>query len=274
MRKSIVISLMVLVALATTAGAIFAQDTTAAATAWLGVAVVEQNDQVVVTRVQTGSPADAAGVLIGDAITAFNGTAIASPADLREQVQAASAGVTVKLDLVRDGETMSVDVTLVAAPGRGQAQPVDALTLAERLLRADLQAADGGFEVVNVLKSDNPFELAVGDVVASLNGQNITELSVDALRKSMRDAQQPGLTLEVTRDGQQITLEGNMLGMPFGFGRGPDGRGDFGGFGGRGNGRPGQPGQPGQQGQPGQPGQPGNPPPQNNDAAIPADGSV
>jgi serine protease Do len=44
--------------------------------AWLGVNSVERNERIVVARVTRGSPADAAGITVGDEITAIDGNAV------------------------------------------------------------------------------------------------------------------------------------------------------------------------------------------------------
>src|SRR5262245_58410943 len=128
MRKLIGISMVAMFALSGVSGAIFAQDTqtetapnvTSAETrAWLGIAVVEEDAQVIVARVQPESPASAAELLEGDVIVAFDGTDIATASELGELVQSAAPGDTATLDLLRDGEEVSTDITLGSAPERG-----------------------------------------------------------------------------------------------------------------------------------------------------------
>ena len=107
-------------------GGVLAQDTSAdtdtaaveTATAWLGIAVAETDGQVVVVRVMPQSPAIEA-LLVDDVIVAFDGTEIASAAELSELVQAAQPDDSVTLDVLRDGEEVSFDVTLGTAPQRG-----------------------------------------------------------------------------------------------------------------------------------------------------------
>jgi membrane-associated protease RseP (regulator of RpoE activity) len=270
-RKWIVGILVALMSLGITAGAIYAQDTTETETrAWLGVAIDDVDDQVVVVRVQPGSPANTADVEVGDVIVSLGGTAVTSAQELTELVRAAAPGDAVVLEVERNGEPLSLDVTLGTAPERGnrpgrgdgngpmgmpffQMEAVDPLTMAQGLLNADLQAVDGGYEVTNVLQSNNPFSLAIGDVVTALNEQPITELNPMTLMQGMMGRGEPGLNLTVTRDGETVTLEGtNLMGgfgmgmdmmmIPFGMGM-PDFDGgwfDFGGpgrgHGGRGNG--------------------------------------
>ncbi len=245
MAKKLIVIVGVLVVLALSAAAIYAQNTpdTTTTGAWLGVAIVEQDGQVVIARVHSGSPADAADLLINDVIVSFNGTAISSSADLISQVQAATPGDTATLEVQRFGETVSIEVRLGSPPiddgrggrgGRGMGMgdgpmggmfmmPGDSLTLAEHLVGADLEAAEGGYEVIAVSRR-NPFGVEVGDVLTTLNGQAITELDPQAFMEGMMQAEQPTLTLEVLRGGETVTLESDMFGM-FGGHGGRDGRG-------------------------------------------------
>src|SRR5262249_31536659 len=177
---------MIFAALTAAVNIIFAQETgtdaTATPTAWLGVALAENNGQVVVERVQSGSPADAANLLVGDVIVSFNGDAVSTAKDLSDKVKAAAPGDTATLEIQRNGESQTLEVTLGTAPtrtgmsGRDAQQEFDPLTFAQRMLNADLEAADSGYTVTNVLKSANPFQLEIGDVVTAVNGVNIADL--------------------------------------------------------------------------------------------------
>lgn len=236
MRKFILTGVMLVVALAFAVGSIFAQEadeTETESSAWLGVAIVEENEQVVIARVQTGSPANAADLLIGDVIVSFDGEAVEAASGLTDLVQAAAPGDTVTLEILRNGETINVDVTLGSTParwgkGRGVFNlPVDALSAAELLLHVDLQDSDAGFEVVNVFAGRNPFDLEEGDVVTTINGQAVADLDVEALVTELTASDDAQLTVTITRNGEEVTLESDHF---FG-GRGPgrDGRGGRGG---------------------------------------------
>jgi len=259
MRKFIVIGVMIFAALTAAVNIMFAQDSsdTTSETAWLGVALAENADQVIIARVQPDSPADTAGLLADDVIVSFNGEAVSTAQDLSDKVKAAAAGDTVEIEILRDGEAQTIEATLGSTPARvsrgmlgADLEPIDPLTFAERLFNADLETADGGYTVVDVLANLNPFNLEEGDLVTALNGQNITELDLSTLRDTMPQMDEPALALTVTRGGEEITLESDMLGGRFGFGpgfgnrdgfgRGPRGDHNFGrGPGNRGgNGRP------------------------------------
>jgi Do/DeqQ family serine protease len=59
-----------------------------------------------------GGSADEAGIKSGDVILSVNGSAIASFSELRALVSSMGQGKTITLGVVRDGESMEIDVTL------------------------------------------------------------------------------------------------------------------------------------------------------------------
>ncbi len=70
-----------------------------------------------VAQVRTSTPAAAAGLRAGDVITAIDDAAIASSDALRTAIDAHRPGDTVKLTVVRSGQTTSIPVTLGTRPG-------------------------------------------------------------------------------------------------------------------------------------------------------------
>lgn len=234
-NKWIGLALVMIAALLAVAGTIFAQDEdtdTAAERGWLGVAIVENGDQLVVAEVVSGSPADAADVRVGDVIVAVNGTAVSGAQELGDLIAEAGAGSEVSLDLLRGEQTVNVTATLTASP---QALRFEArqnpLTMLERVLNADLEEADNAYLVVDTLTINNPFALADGDLITAINGLPVDDdLTMTAIRDSLNALDEPALTLTVSRDGEEIRLESDrfnmmMRGMGFGFrdgGRGQD----------------------------------------------------
>ena len=61
-----------------------------------------------------GSPAEAAGVLVGDILLQFDGSPVQSTDDLLDLLAADRAGRTVSLALQRGGAPLSVQVTVGA----------------------------------------------------------------------------------------------------------------------------------------------------------------
>ncbi len=69
-----------------------------------------------VSRIFTGDPADAAGIKVNDVIVRIGTTAITEAADVSQAVGALAAGTTIEVELVRDGQTLVVSVTLGERP--------------------------------------------------------------------------------------------------------------------------------------------------------------
>lgn len=65
-----------------------------------------------VTEVQPGGPASAAGIRAGDLITAFDGQPVTGMVNLAAKVRMTRPGVTVTLDVKRDGRAVRVDVEI------------------------------------------------------------------------------------------------------------------------------------------------------------------
>jgi putative serine protease PepD len=66
----------------------------------------------VISDVSSGGAAEKAGLQKGDVITNFNNVPITGATDLTAQVRALAAGAKAEVTYVRDGKSMTVDVTL------------------------------------------------------------------------------------------------------------------------------------------------------------------
>ncbi|MEQ1702731.1 MAG: PDZ domain-containing protein, partial [Ilumatobacteraceae bacterium] len=69
-----------------------------------------------VTEVVDGSPADAAGVEVGDSIVAVDGVTITGPAGLIATIRDVGPGSEVRLELRRGGRDVAVVATLAERP--------------------------------------------------------------------------------------------------------------------------------------------------------------
>ena len=119
-KKLLLIKIVLALASLGIVASLFAQDTvTVTATTeqtFLGVGLAESNNQVVISRVMNASPADQAGLLIGDVITSVNGTAVTTATEVSDLVLALAAGDVVTLEIERQGEAQTVEATLVSLP--------------------------------------------------------------------------------------------------------------------------------------------------------------
>ncbi|MBU6227657.1 MAG: trypsin-like peptidase domain-containing protein [Acidobacteria bacterium] len=86
---------------------------------FLGVSLEARTDGGVgsiIATVQPGSPADQAGINVGDIVLAVDGEPVNGQAGLVAAIRDRDSGETISVDLIRDGERVTVSATLVARP--------------------------------------------------------------------------------------------------------------------------------------------------------------
>lgn len=86
---------------------------------FLGVGLETRNDGgagSIIATVQPGSPAEQAGVFIGDIVLAVDGEPINGQAGLVAAIRDRKPGDSISIDLVRDGQRLTVSAVLVARP--------------------------------------------------------------------------------------------------------------------------------------------------------------
>ncbi len=105
------------------------------------------NSGVAVEQVIPGTPAAKAGMMPGDIIVNFNGTSGQDRPALQEYVETLEPGKTYVAEVLRDGETVKLDVTLEArgseayssvTPRKGNAEKTEKPVAKLGLHRSDL----------------------------------------------------------------------------------------------------------------------------------------
>ena len=84
-------------------------------TAWLGIRGESPDDGrggAIIVDLTQGSPADSAGLEVGDLIVASEGRPILTMESLRADIQLRLPGMTITLDYERNNELFSTEVTL------------------------------------------------------------------------------------------------------------------------------------------------------------------
>jgi serine protease Do len=146
---------------------------------------VDNNEGAVVTQVESGSPAAKAGVKVGDVITELDGQKVSDASQLQIEVGQKQPGTNIKLDVLRDGRTVTVPVTLEAMGSRDHdgsetssnehGKPRWGLGLTDMTpeLREQLQASsDLHGAVVEQVQPGSPADnagLQRGDVIVEVN---------------------------------------------------------------------------------------------------------
>jgi serine protease Do len=176
-------------------------DETGADDAWLGVFTQPLTDDlaeywglpeeggVVVSTVIQGSPADRAGLRMGDVIVSFNGRPIEAKQDLdvlafTRMVRESPLGEPLPIHLLREGEPVDMQLTLLPRPKSGrdaEAFEDDVLGVTVRELTTDVRIVmnlpdEIGGVLVRRVKSGSPAALAgirPGFVILAI-GQRVT----------------------------------------------------------------------------------------------------
>jgi len=77
---------------------------------------VQPEDGAVIARIESGTPAEQAGLQEGDVVVAIDGEVVTGSGDLTGGIRGYQPGDTVTLDVVRDGDRRQVQVTLGTRP--------------------------------------------------------------------------------------------------------------------------------------------------------------
>jgi S1-C subfamily serine protease len=98
---------------------------------WVGISVQEitpylaelldigDRRGLVVMAIDLSSPADRAGVRVGDIVRAVGGEAVSQPAEAQRIIFGSRVGDRLELDIERDGERRRVEITVELAPAEG-----------------------------------------------------------------------------------------------------------------------------------------------------------
>ncbi len=86
------------------------------APAWLGVAMEARSGKVMVAHVIAGSPAERAGIRVGDRIVRVDGSPVASAAEVQHLVGEHHSGENIDVRLGRDTGDVSVSVKATPRP--------------------------------------------------------------------------------------------------------------------------------------------------------------
>src|SRR5690606_25327348 len=168
-----------------------------------------------VSEVEPGSPAEEAGIEVGDVIIAVNGKEVETASELRNEIGLVRLGETVTLTYVRDGQTMEVDVRVgpadetAAAPRPGGGEQPEGLRGLDGAELVTLDPSDprfGGQQGVLVasVRPGRPAArngLRPNDIISAVNRMDVT--TVAELNAALEQATGP-VALRVERMGRQL----------------------------------------------------------------------
>jgi serine protease Do len=164
---------------------------------WLGVMIQEVNRDLaesfglerphgaLISKVFNDTPAATGGLREGDIITTFNGRSIERSSELPQLVGRVRAGAVAKLQLMRDGDKMELELKVgeladLAQDGQSAKQPTNngrlglvvAPLVDDDLVRLDLE---GGVRVVEVDEQAQESGIRRGDIITRLNHRPILD---------------------------------------------------------------------------------------------------
>lgn len=180
---------------------------------WMGIRLSDA-DRPTIAEVIPGSPAQKAGLRIGDVILKLDGKALASADALIERVGLTKVGQEVELEILRRGRTRKVSIKLGTQPAADRAQarrPVDRRP-AERVsgkpyLGVELEESSRGVFVTQVMRGAPAQRagLRKGDQLIRFGEQRVRTLEdLDTVFRVLK----PGakLDLQVRREGKNQNL--------------------------------------------------------------------
>ena len=179
---------------------------------WLGVEIqqvtpgiaeslgMKKAEGALVDEAQADTPAAKAGVKTGDVITAVDGTPIKDSRELARKIGALAPNAPVKLDILRNGESKTLTVTLGKMPNEKQAKaesPAPSKESSHLGLSVEPAQEVAGMGtkgvVVTAIDPTGPAAqqgIAAGDVILDVGGKAVTDAS-DILN-ALREAQAQG----------------------------------------------------------------------------------
>ena len=159
----------------------------------------------VVSQIEHGSPADIAGLEVGDVVTAVNGASVANASRLRNSVGMLRIGTKVTLDVLREGKALKITAD-VKEPERRE---VVGKQLSKRLDGATFEDAEIDNQqavIVTSVEPGSPAErssLAEGDLIISVNRRRVSSISE---MKAAAEINDKALLLNIVRDGRGLFL--------------------------------------------------------------------
>jgi serine protease Do len=160
---------------------------------WLGVTVQHIDDKLaktfglkdtkgaLIADVVKGDPADKAGIKAGDIVLKINGKNVSSEKDLINIIGRMSPKEIAKLEILRDGKIIHIDVKLGKRPDKTMASnsnvEPDSNIVVEDLTKQQLKefGIDHGVVVKNVKKTSNAYEAGIrkGDIIVWINRKDV-----------------------------------------------------------------------------------------------------
>jgi len=172
-----------------------------------------------VDEAQPDTPAAKAGVQAGDVITAVNGNPVKDSRTLAREISVMAPGSTAKLDILRKGEAMSIEVTLAKMPNQPEKQakagdmdngsaPHLGISVAPA---SDVAGAGSKGVVITAVDPEGPAAehgLKSGDVILDVGGKSVSSAGI-ARRPVGRQVRRQARRADPGEERRQHPLRGD-----------------------------------------------------------------
>ncbi len=192
---------------------------------WLGVVIQEitpdmaeaigVKEGILVAQVMKGSPADRAGLKVGDIIVALNGRKIDSVGDLQLSIMKTKPGTTVTLTIIREGRERDIKVVVGELPEKISDKPKAyggedlGLNLRDLTPKEKERLGVDGVLVVSIVPGSPAYRsgLGPGDVIMRVNYKKVSSVRefydlIESLKKMGKEK----VLLLIRRDGNNLYL--------------------------------------------------------------------
>jgi Do/DeqQ family serine protease len=196
---------------------------------WLGISVqdltpemmehfkVKEKEGVLVGQVYQGTGAEKAGLASGDIIKSVEDKPVKNVSELVKEIQKKKVGQKLKLGIVRDGKTMTIEITTSAMPDKAELQKekegeeklgarLQELT-PQLAARYKITGVKQGVVVTGVEDGSLADEIGLqeGDVILEINRKKIESLK--DFEKAIKDANvEKGILFQIHRKGSSFYL--------------------------------------------------------------------
>lgn len=181
----------------------------------LGVQLEDSDKGAVIRQVAAGSPAETAGLKVGDVLMKIGDTAVTDAKSASAAVQALKVGDEVSIEVTRDGKTVTVKATLAAGKPSVVQPPILNMQSDRPMLGVELEDTDKG-TVIRSVVAGSAAEMAglkVGDVLTKIGDTAVTDAkSASAAVQTLKIGDE--VSVEVTRDGKTVTVKATLEAAP------------------------------------------------------------
>ena len=168
---------------------------------------ITHNKGVVVARVEVDSPADKAGMKVGDVIISVNGRDVQSSAQVRNEIGLLRIGNRVKIGILRNGKSRTLTATVEDKITKTvQGEKLSQLLVGAVFSEEQKETARGttsGIQVISVNGKAASAGLRKGDIIISVNKQRVKTIR-DMEIAIQRNAD--AVLLNIQRDSRGLFL--------------------------------------------------------------------